>query len=198
MTNNINTILALKIILKSKLKGSDIKINKMNGIMISKQDSNLNSNNKNKILKTNTNTESVPESKIEKKINYLKNSTDFKIQQVQQNNFKIIQKNIISGINENLVQYSNNSQIYYQETNQQSTFYLLPNKSNKTNQTNHTNQNSHYEQNQWSFNQQNNTTNNKKTLDEKINNMVVINSSEFDIDSIINSYSLKKNQGFVK
>ena len=34
MTNNINTILALKIILKSKLKGSDIKINKMNGIMI--------------------------------------------------------------------------------------------------------------------------------------------------------------------
>ena len=35
LTNNINNILALKIILKYKLKGLDIKINKMNGIMLS-------------------------------------------------------------------------------------------------------------------------------------------------------------------
>lgn len=226
MTNNINTILALKIILKSKLKGADIKINKMNGIMISKQESSINSNNKNKIIGT--------ESEIEKKINSLKTSSnsDFKIQQVQHNNFKIVQKNIIPGINKNLVQFSNNSQNYYSDTknlfqSNQSNHTNHTNQSNHTNQTNqlnHTNQtnqsnqsyqsnqtnqyylppnqsnqtiqNSYYEQ--YSQLNQYNMFNNKNTLDEKINNMVVVNSSEFDIDTIINSYSQKKNQGLIK
>ena len=35
-------------------------------------------------------------------------------------------------------------------------------------------------------------------IDEKINDSFVVNSSEFDINSIINSYTQKKNQGIIK
>lgn len=164
LTNNINNILALKIILKYKLKGLDIKINKMNGIMLSENEQKNNLSTKSDNLKNNY---------MEPKINSIINNPNdnFKIQQIQQNNFKIIQKNITNSTS-NIAEISNNNNF-----NQN----LIMNKySNQSNQSN-----------------QSNKSNNFNTI-EKINNMTVITSSEFDIDSIINTYTEKKNSSFVK
>lgn len=124
LTNNINTILALKIILKYKLKNQDPNINKQNGITVGFPSPINHSNNvKNQNVPNNI------ENKINSMINVQKN--EFKIKQIDENNFKIkqIDKNTIS--------------------------------------------------------------------ENKINNSSIINSSEFDIDSIIKTYSAKKNQGFI-
>lgn len=178
LTNNINTILALKIILKSKLKGIDVKINKSNGIMISKNESKINTQPDNKSSNT---------SNTEKKINSIisKSNNDFKIQQIShanQNNFKIVQNN--NTHNQNINNKPNNMYLN-QQLNQQS------------NQFNNLYPNNLFNKSEQSV-QFNNSHSNSKIVKEKINDMVVINSSEFDIDSIINSYSQKKNLGFIK
>ena len=248
LTNNINNILALKIILKYKLKGLDIKINKMNGIMLSDNEQ------KDNLPKKSENTKN---NHMEQKINSIINISqddDYKIQQVQQNNFKIIQKNstqnsniielpknlYVSNSNSNDVKYptiniNNNTNsntkniIMYKQPNQpnqsnqpnqlnqlnQSNQQNQPNQSNQPNQFIQQNQpnqsiqsNQQNQQNQ--FIQQNQPNqfiqpkqfiqpNNFNTsTSEKINNMVVITSSEFDIDTIINSYTQKKNYGLVR
>ncbi len=150
MTNNINTILALKIILKSKLSVSDVKINKINGISVSNQNTSIEANRISNLV----------DSKI--KTSILKSNNNFKIQQdLPQNNFKIIQNNITSSINK------------YSTTNNDLENHLKI------------------------FNHEIKPIDNNVISNEKIKNLNVINSSEFDIDSIIKSYSHKKNQGFM-
>ena len=181
LTNNINNILALKIILKYKLKGLDIKINKINGIMVSEYN-NLTKNSKKKET-----------FEIEQKINSLINNTndDFKIQQVQQNNFKIIQHNNMQNSNKNIIEFPKNLNNITPKLNAnlKQNQNIIPNKNFNSIEINK-------QLNQISQQNLYNSNNNSKFIsNEKHNNMNVINSSEFDIDTIINSYSQKKNQG---
>ncbi len=236
LTNNINTILALKIILKSKLKGLDLKINNKNGIMFSNREPNNNTS-------TNITTNNYDTLNIEKKIKAITststNNDDFRINQVQKNNFKIIQNKVSQDTNKNLVEFKNTSQNFYpnqlnnsqtnnlqtnnSQTNKVNQFYL-PTSSNQTNSQTNSQSNQANQANQAnqfylpsSSNQINSQTNQfylptssnqtypisnqfntNQTNNEKINNIPVINSSEFDINSIINSFTQKKNQGFIK
>jgi len=206
LTNNINNILALKIILKYKLKGLDIKINKMNGIMVSGPEI------QNNLSKNTKKTEkSTTELKIDSIIN--NSQEDFKIQQVQQNNFKIIQKNITQNFNKNIVEipkysYNFNNAISNNSTNINPYVNTMSNNNNISNDNFNVNNNSNQSNQIAQFNQltqfnlQNSMSksilNNNFNSNEKINDMAVITSSEFDIDSIINSYTQKKNSGLVK
>ena len=89
LTNNINIILALKIILKAKLKGLDVKINKHNVMTFS------DTNENNKITTDNTFNEKKKEiNKNDTLDNEDNTKNDFKINQFQNNSFKIIQNNI--------------------------------------------------------------------------------------------------------
>lgn len=203
LTNNINNILALKIILKHKLKDIDVKINKANGIMFSE----LN-NLKNVNIKNNKN------SNTEQKINSIINNTkdNYKIQQVQNNNFKIVQKNVSYNNIKNNSNYSNfinnvNNYNFIELPNNNQNIQSINNNLNKQpfnylNQQEKLNINNNKEN--FEFNIKNSQKLNEKnsinnfTINEKVNNINVITSSEFDIDSIINAYSQKKNQGLIK
>jgi hypothetical protein len=196
LTKNMNYILALKIILKSKLKGLDVKINKMNGIMISDYEKSENA-------KYNLN-EKMKISDTEEKINSLLNADNkekYQIKQVQQNNFKIIQHNITPNINNNIMEYSsaqnlNNKiskpQIIYSEINT-TKIPTQPTKPTQPTQPAQPTQPTQPAQTKSLIH-----LNNNYESEQKINNATVVSSSEFDIDSIINSYAQKKNQGFIK
>ena len=185
LTNNINNILALKIILKYKLKGLDIKINKMNGIMLSEPELEPKLKQKNNLSKNYS---------TEQKINSIINNSqdDYKIQQIQQNNYKIIQKNTEHNINKNNIVLTKN----LHDANVNIVQYPTVNLGNKNNGD----KNNYNKTNDKIFTQSNQFTQSKQNLsvNEKINNMVVITSTEFDIDTIINSYVQKKNSGLAK
>lgn len=208
LTNNIDTILALKIILKAKLKGLDIKINKSNGITFGNSNKNLKNSSKNIISET------------EQKINSIldKNDLNFKIKQVQQNNFKIIQQNTTQNLYKNIVEYPNKTPNFYIQQNNlsnnlnianQNTNSNTANKNYLSNNVNIANQNANANianqnananiANQNNFLNTVNITNGpNNNLEKNDSKSQVINSSEFDIDSIINSYAQKKYYGLVK
>lgn len=220
LTNNINTMLALKIILKAKLKGLDFKINKLNGITVSQAEI----SNDTKKNKTNEVYNQIPKE--------MSNDNDFKIQQINSNEFKIKQ------FNTNNLQKNNNQIFNVSDTNLFEHDFLKKSNSEITNnlvkldnfKNNNTNLNNNIRSNQNSisndfvknFNQfpnhtsisnksfinQNNHSNNisnnhsnnhhsnnhsNNNKNETFNGISIINSSEFDIDSIIKSHYDKKN-----
>lgn len=182
LTTNLNNILALKIILKLKLKGLKFgisdntnnnklqEINKEDEIIINNdelkiQDPPLDNqkniqNNYFKILQNNNKLQ-----KINKIDNIIINKDELKIQNphinyskiIQNNNFKISQNNIMSNniVSNNII--SNNSQANNVHSN-----YIINNKLDNINKT----------------------------------SAIVL--SDFDIDSVIKDYALKKQNGFIK
>jgi hypothetical protein len=252
LTNNINNILALKIILKAKLKGLDVKINKNNVMTFS----DTNNKNNNQTQENNKIFRNYDESK-EKVMSGNKmyngdehNIKNFKIQQIQNENFKLVQNNSVfnkssygSNPNQN---HANHNQVNYNQANYNQVNHNQVNH----NQVNHNQVNYNqfnHNQNNFKANQQaygmkqnidkidkikNNpdliiVQNNKQSIQsnhhaqtqqnqnisnlksypnpnktvksvETFNGYPVVNSSEFDIDSIINSYTQKKNLGIVK
>lgn len=200
LTKNMNNILALKIILKSKLKD-------LNGTMVLEHD-------KSESTKQNLNEKKVSET--EEKINSLLNMTqqeNYQIKQVQQNNFKIIQNNLPQNLNKNIIEYPNTQNINNQPNlkNQQNlknqnqkpkiiyggfnTTKIPTQQTLKTQKTQQALLMQPFQQSQPKLLV---NPNNNYTSEQKINNATVITSTEFDIDSIINSYTQKKNQGFIK
>jgi hypothetical protein len=190
--NNINFILALKIILKYKFKDSNVVINKLN---IIDTDDNITN------YKVNTSKKKIS---LENKINLIKdnslfeNNTDYKIIQSNVKNNNEIKNNLI---NDKL--FKNNNEF---ERN-------LNNKNSKVSQNNtiplnsvynditsvnlkqiNTNHNISNKQINIPINSNINRNNNRNNnIQEKNNNYYISNSSEFDIDSIINSFTNKKN-----
>ena len=270
LTNNIDTILALKIILKFKLKGLDVKINKNNVMTFSdtniqnngqEQDTGLIDNNKSNHDKINKN------HKYE--YNHKQEQNNFKIQQIQNEPvFKLVQNNKIFGnadtlgLNQNQINQNQNNQNQVNnssQNNQNQVNNSSQNNQNQVNNSSHNNQNqvNNSSQNNFKINQQaleiknldkidklkynskilekqnytqfqaysnkniqhqqaynqpnlynntqpysiNNNNNNAKINSkpiETINGQTVVNSSEFDIDSIISSYTQKKSLGMIK
>jgi hypothetical protein len=217
LSNNLNIILALKIILKSKLKGLNIKIDKSNTISSSYVTqtpiSNLKENDKKEFTALNKN---------------ISESNEFKIQQIQQtsksNNFKIIQNTIqpIQFIQQNhqinhqqnyqanhqqnhqanhqqnhQANYQQNHQVNYQINNLSKSF-----NSNNVNVVNNANSviNDIRNNNNFNKNIRNYDNNIIKNNNEKetFKGIPVINSSEFDIDSIVKTHFEKKSKGLIK
>ena len=227
LNNNMNTILALKIILKYKFKDLNVSNNKLNNISITdnkldKNDYKDNFYNKKLIEQKNkTSNDSIIHNEFsiiqngKKKTNY----DDFKIIQTdtKQINTKQINTNTNTNIN---VLLKNNSQINIldnrnhnlKDTSNNSIYdhIVSINQKKSDNKIQYVNidqqHNIHQQYNihqQTNVHQQNNV-HNKSTSQlnynssEKYNGLQVTKSSEFDIDSIINSYSQKKTNGLVK
>ena len=187
--NNINFILALKIILKYKFKDSNVVINKLN--IIDTDDNIVN-------YKVNTSKKKIS---LENKINVIKenslfsNNTDYKIIQSNVKNNNEIKKNLI---NDKLFKNNNefernlnntNSKIYQNNTIPLNSVYNdITSVNLKQINTNQNILNNSNKQNNIPIN-----TNINNNIQEKYNNYNISNSSEFDIDSIINSFTNKKN-----
>ena len=156
LTNNIDTILALKIILKAKLKES----NSQNKINVSNYNE---SNNSNITLNT---------LNIEQKNNNMMNNNSFKI---QQNNIKNVQNNYLPVNNKNISIQS----------------IPIKNQNIINNPTTKNIQISNNQPKEFNYN-------NVSSAVETHNNQIVVNSNEYDINNIINSYVSKKTSCFIK
>ena len=171
LTNNISTILSLKIILKHKFKGLNVNINKLNGITINDNnpEQNNNLNNSTNLYDSTNFSDST-------------NLTDFKFNNnTNNNNFKITQNN--ANNNFKITQNNTNNNFKITQNNQNFNTSLNLSQNNK-------------------FIKQNSQPNITKPIEikpiETFNGQIVSKSLEFDIDSIINSYSKKKTSGLVK
>ena len=179
LNNNINSILALKIILKHKLKDVNVptnKINKTNTNEFNTGNNNVNNttNNKKFLEQQNTNNFTGQNQFTIVQNGKKTNQNDFKITQIDNKNKNsniLIKNNYQTNIPDNNIKYFN----MYQQNN--------PNLYQQNNPNIKYNQNNPYL---------------KHNNSQPNNHIQIANSSEFDIDSIINSYTQKKTNGMIK
>ena len=207
LLNNLNVNLALKILLKHKLKGLDIKVNKSN-VMMPSEKSNQ------KILYSNNSNDSEYGSSYTQ--SQTKSQTQYK-QHPRQNDFKIIQNTNQNQYQIPIATYSNtnqnafsfpNSNINVRSSN--SNPNANPNINLNMNSRLNSNPNLNLSMNSNINSRQNPNMNpnmnlrpnpnlpNMPAQKETFDGRIVSTSSQFDIDSIINSYTQKKSSGLIK
>jgi hypothetical protein len=238
LNNNINSILALKIILKYKFKDTNISVNKLNGINLDdiKIDNKINNKIDNKI-DVNDNYNNFNKTLIEQK-NKISNG------QVKQNDFLIIQNGKKTNLgdfkitqidtkqinnnhhnkgsnsnkqlkNNSLTNTLENNKYNFKETANNTVYNDIVNINSNQNITNskikyintHSHPQTHPQTQQQTYTQHTHTqphththsqTNTHNNHFETYNGLQVTKSSEYDIDSIINSYSQKKISGLIR
>lgn len=188
LINNNNVILALKIILKHKLTNTDISVSKHNNLIMN--DSNKSTNNPKSIPNSNSN-------------------NNFQIKQnnkiIGSNNFKPTQNfHFQSGINSNKIGQSNSTfskNMELLEKYRQTNSNIFPNNFNSNHNLN-SNSNLIGKSTQPivksspDINDFKNSLVNSNTIGQFSNGKKIMDSVDYDIDSIINNYMNRKTNGF--
>jgi hypothetical protein len=199
LINNVNIIMALKLILKYKLKDSTIYVSKQNNIILNDNNTEqVNLDSKNNNSKTNNS-----------KNNYQDNSIpvltidNFKITQNNSNdsnNFKITQNNSNNIYNMNSLNNTNKNFLNIGNSVNPDNFVNMNTNNNNLNINQNINRNPNQNINRNSnqnINKNSNQNINRGYIsNEKINGKNVISSIDFDVNSIINDYYNKKNMNF--